>query len=70
MIRQSRHERNQPFTVRPELVEGDGKPWICAELDSSAYASGQLPSMALDSGILAGMTVQTPSCDCLGSVCA
>ena len=28
MVRQAHHERNQPFTVRPELVEGLNKHWL------------------------------------------
>jgi hypothetical protein len=30
----------------PELVEGDGKPVVCAEPEASARAAAKLPSMA------------------------
>jgi hypothetical protein len=29
MVRQAHHERNQPLTVRPELVEGLSQRFLC-----------------------------------------
>jgi len=42
----------------------DGRHCAGTALETGAWAIVWLPSMALDSGVQAGMTVMKPSCDC------
>jgi polyphenol oxidase len=60
-VRQARHERNQPITVRPELVEGLNKHWLEPDWPAPAniHAATTLRTGGVSQGEYANLNLAT-----------